>query len=104
MDTEDFIKVTFVLKRLASDSIVRVPANEAIQSMAKSLGKMIAYYSRLKIAGADTTVDGVEAAEIIDECKETFQKHLAMNLSEALGEMGEGWEFEDLLMTNSTEE
>ena len=96
--------VTFVLKRSVSDSIVRVPANEAIQSMAKSLGKMIVSYAHLKISGADTTVDGVEAAQIIDECKETFQKHLAVNLSEALGEMGEGWEFEDLLMPTNPDE
>ena len=96
--------VTFVLKRLVSDSIVRVPANEAIQGMAKSLGKMITSYAHLKIAGADTTVDGVDAAEIIDECKEKFSEHLAVNLCEALAEMGEGWTFEDLLLPTNPEE
>lgn len=90
--------VTFVLKRSVSDSIVRIPANEAIQGMAKALGKMIVSHAHLKISGADTTVDGVEAAEIIADCKEKFSEHLAEELAEALEEMGEGWEFEDLLM------
>ena len=96
--------VTFVLKRLVSDSIVRVPADEHIQSMAKSLGKMIVAYSHLKISGGDTTVDGMEAAKIIDECKEKFSEHLAVNLCEALAEMGEGWTFEDLLLPTHPEE
>ena len=90
--------VTFVLKRSVSNSVVRVPANEAIQGMAKALGKMIVSYTHLKISGADTTVDGVEAAEIINECKEKFSERLAVNLSEALEEMGKGWTFEDLLL------
>ena len=96
--------VTFVLKRLVSGSVVRVPADEPIQGMSKALGKMIVSYAQLKVAGADTMVDGVEAAEMIDECKEKFSKHLAANLSKALEEMGEGWEFEDLLLPTDPEE
>lgn len=96
--------VTFVLKRLGSGSVVRVPADEPIQGMAKSLGKMIITHANMIVRGADTTVDGVSCREIIADCKERFSEHLAANLSKALEEMGEGWVFEDLLLPTDPED
>lgn len=92
--------VTFVLKRLVSDSIVRVQASEKIQALQKSLEAMIAIHCKILALGGDTMIDGIDASERIESCKDKFTTNLVLNLHNTIEDMGEGWVLEDLELTD----
>ncbi len=92
--------VQYILKRDLTGSTVTVDANDSINELWTALDSMIIALSVLKIVGDDQRPlpEGMLPEDAFNECKQIFMQRLGEDVSENLLEMGEGWNFEDLIM------
>ena len=84
--------VQFIFKRSATGSTITLNASEAINTMEKSISRMIVLKAKLSQAGQ---IDE-EIEEEVATCKKIFQEKMSQEIVGMLENLGNGWNFESM--------